>query len=189
MTLLGVTSRGCVSFLKTMKIPIVSSAPKLLFRSVTRLCAGSFCAWMMQASGLAQNTNGANDYLVDALRIDLNERVTINTTGYTTEPGEPAANGTRTAWFVWTAPLGTPTTVRFSTYGSGYNTTSALYKRAAGSASLVTSLVPVTGAPENPVLTDDDATIGVNTGYLTWNPQVGMTYFVVAGRTAGGNGS
>lgn len=188
MTLLGVTSRGCASFLKIMKVPIVRPARTLLFRSATRLCAVYFCAWMMQASGLAQNTNGANDYLVDALRIDLNERVTINTAGYTTEPGEPVANGTRTAWFVWTAPLGTPSTVRFSTYGSGYNTTIALYKRSTGSPALVTSLIPVTGAPENAVLTDDDATIGVNTGYLTWNPQVGATYFVVAGRTAG-NGS
>jgi hypothetical protein len=40
------------------------------------------------------------------------------------------------------------------------------------------------------VVTDDDPNLpAINTGYLTWSPQVGVTYYIVVGRTGGGGGN
>lgn len=134
----------------------------------------------------------ANDNLRDALLLDVGGRVAIDTTAYTRETGELGVGTTnnRTAWFVWTAPTNTPSKVRFSTYGSNHNTTINLFKRdPANTELLVTSLVPVTGAPENPLLVDDDATINVNTGYVEWTPQAGTTYYLSSGRSGAGGGN
>jgi hypothetical protein len=134
----------------------------------------------------------ANDNLRDALLLDVGGRVSIDTSAYTRETGELGAGNTnnRTAWFVWTAPANTPSRIRFSTYGSNHNTAINLFKRDPASTELlVTSLVPVTGAPENPLLVDDDATINVNTGYVEWTPQAGTTYYISSGRNAAGGGN
>ena len=137
----------------------------------------------------AQQTN-ANDYFLNAQLLDLNGRLQLTTTGFSTEVGEAASNGNRTAWFVWTAPQDTPAQVRFSTYGSNYNTVISLYSKPAGSAPLITSLLPVTTAPENPIIIDDDPNLpAINTGHLTWSPQAGATYYIAVGRAGGGGGN
>src|SRR4029079_5124218 len=66
--------------------------------------------------------HASNDDLIDALLLDLNGRVQIDTSGFSRQPNEPGTGNqnNRTAWFVWTAPIGGPATVRFSTYGSRY---------------------------------------------------------------------
>jgi hypothetical protein len=141
---------------------------------------------------LGASAYAANDNLRDALLLDVGGRLSVDTTNYTREPGEPGDGTTnnRTAWFVWTAPTNTPTKVRFSTYGSNRNTVLNLFKRdPANPELLVTSLVPAT--TENPVIVDDDATLNVNTGYVEWTPAAGTTYFISVGRngTGGGGGT
>ena len=136
--------------------------------------------------------SAANDNLIDALLLDLNGRTSIDTTNFTREPGETGAGNTngRTAWFVWTAPEGTPTSVRFATYGSSYDTAINLYKRnSANPVAGIASLAAVSGAPENPVLVDDDAAISVTQGNVSWTPQTGTTYFISVGRNGGGGGA
>jgi hypothetical protein len=142
--------------------------------------------------GLGGSSFAANDNLIDALLIDLNGRISVDTTGYSREPGEPGTGNqnNRTAWFVWTAPIGGPASVRFSTYGSNHDTVINLWKRdPANPTPQVTALLTVTGAPENPVLVDDDANLNVNQGHVTWTPQAGTTYYISVGRTANGGGN
>jgi hypothetical protein len=80
--------------------------------------------------------------------------------------------------------------VRFSTYGSSYDTVINLWKRdPANPTPQVTALLTVAGAPENPILVDDDANLNVGTGYVTWTPQAGTTYFISVGRNANGGGN
>jgi hypothetical protein len=157
-------------------------------------CAGSTAKSLALALALGSTAFAANDNLVDALLLDVGGRLSVDATNFTREVGETGdgATNNRTAWFVWTAPTMTPTKVRFSTYGSNRNTVINLYKRDPLSPELlVTSLIAVTGAPENPVLVDDDATLAVNTGYVEWTPVVGTTYYVSVGRNgnAGGGGT
>lgn len=133
-----------------------------------------------------------NDNLIDALLLDLNGRLSVDTTNFTKEAGETGTGNVnnRTAWFVWTAPPGGPTSVRFSTYGASYDTIINLYKRNPSNPTpQVSDLILVSGAPENPVLVDDDASINVTTGYVTWTPQAGTTYFISVGRNGTGGGS
>ncbi|HET6406248.1 MAG TPA: choice-of-anchor tandem repeat NxxGxxAF-containing protein [Chthoniobacteraceae bacterium] len=144
---------------------------------------------LMMAFAFSASAYAANDNLREALLLDVGGRVSIDVTNYTREPGEPGDGNTnnRTAWFVWTAPGGTPTTVRFSTYGSSRDTVINLFKRdPAKPELLVTSLVPAT--TENPVIVDNDATLGVNTGYLEWTPEAGTTYYISVGRNGNGGG-
>lgn len=140
---------------------------------------------------LGASAYAANDNLRDALLLDVGGRLSVDTTAYTRENGEAGtgANNNRTAWFVWTAPANGPTKVRFSTYGSNHNTTLGLFKRDPNTPLLVTSLLPITAAPENPLLVDDDATLNVNTGYVEWTPQAGTTYYISSGRNAAGGGN
>ena len=149
----------------------------------------ALCAMLLGTVGTA---SAANDNLIDALLLDLGGRTSIDTANYTREPGEVGVgnmNG-RTAWFVWTAPEGTPTSVRFSTYGSSYDTVINLYKRnPANPVPGVAALVAVSGAPENPALVDDDAAISVTQGNVSWTPQAGTTYLVSVGRNGGGGGA
>ncbi len=133
-----------------------------------------------------------NDNLIDAQLVDLNGRLSIDTTNFTRETGE-IGSGTvnaRTAWFVWTAPPGGPASVRFATHGSSYDTIINLYKRdSLNPTPLVADLLAVSGAPENPVLVDDDSAITVTQGYVAWTPQAGTTYFISVGRNGGGGGN
>jgi hypothetical protein len=146
------------------------------------------------ATTLAGSASAAlNDDLIDAHLLDLGGRVAQDTAGFTREDGETGTgsnnNGTngRTAWFAWTAPSGGPAQVRFSTYGSNYDTVIKLFKQnPANPTPLVTSLLAVT-APENPVLVDDDATINVAQGYVTWAPIAGTTYYISVGRNGNAN--
>lgn len=147
---------------------------------------------ILAALAFASTAHAANDNLRDALLLNLGGRILVDTTGYSRESGETGTGATngRTAWFVWTAPTGTPSRVRFSTYGSNHNTVINLFRRDPASPELlVATLVPVTGAPENPLLVDDDATIGVSTGYVDWTPQAGTTYYLSSGRSGGGGGN
>ena len=142
--------------------------------------------------GAMPAATAANDKLIDALLLDLNGRVSIDTSGYTRESGEVGAGNSnvRTAWFVWTVPEGTPASVRFSTYGSSYDTVINLFKRnPANPVPGVSSLLAVSGIPENPLLVDDDAAINVTQGHVSWTPQAGATYFISVGRNGGGGGA
>jgi hypothetical protein len=146
------------------------------------------------ALALGSTAFASNDNLVDALLLDVGGRSSVDAANFSREVGETGTGTTnnRTAWYVWTAPTGTPTKVRFSTYGSNRDTVINLYKRDPLSPELlVTSLITVAGAPENPVLMDDDATIAVNTGYVEWTPAIGTTYYISVGRngTGGGGGT
>lgn len=149
----------------------------------------------LAAFGISASAQAANDNLRDALRLLFNGRVTVDTSNYSREIGETGTGNTnsRTAWFVYTAPEGAPGVVRLSTYGSNHDTVINLYKRdlaaPSGQPPLITSLLPVSGAPENPVNVSDDATINVTTGYVAWSPQVGTTYFISVGRNGGGGGN
>jgi hypothetical protein len=117
-------------------------------------------------------------------------RVSIDTTGYSREPGSPAGaiRINRTAWFVWTAPVGSPSSVRFSTYGSSYDTAINLWKRdPANPTPQVTALLNrdwCAGEPDSWWTTI--ANLNVGTGYITWTPQAGTTYFISLGRNANG---
>ncbi len=160
-------------------------------RAFSRFSLSVVTACALANGAFAQHTGGFNDFLLDALRMDLDSRVSTVTTTYTTEVGEAAAP-VRTAWFAWTAPENPPALVRFSTYGSTFDTVIALYKKnivTAPPPSLVSSLTVVApaAAPENLVVTDDDAALpAITTGYITWVPQAGITYFISVGRNGGG---
>lgn len=150
------------------------------------------CAIAVSLLGTIATASATNDNLIDALLLDLNGRVSIDTSNYSREPNEVGAGGTngRTAWFVWTAPEGTPASVRLSTYGSSYDTVINLYKRnGVNPVTGVASLLAVSGAPENPVLVDDDATLNVSQGSIAWTPQAGATYYLSVGRNGGGGGA
>ena len=169
-------------FLRALSKPTAALATVLLY---------SFLPSQVSAGAAPQqpNTNGANDYLIDALRLDINGRYSITTSSYTTEADEPASDGFKTAWFTWTAPNDPPQTVRFETYGSGYDTVISIYKQQPGTATLISSLTPVTGSPENPVNTDNDPALpAVSTGYLTWTPQPNTTYYIVVGGSSNTGG-
>lgn len=166
---------------------------------VPRLLRSLFPVICLVSAGIgttaqAQHANGSNDYLIDALRLDLTGRVLIDTTNFSREPGESGGGtvNSRTAWFAWTAPVDTPAVVRFATYGSSYDTMIGLFKwnpvASPQLPSVVTSLTAVAGAPESPLLVDDDAAITVTQGHITWTPQPGTTYFISVGRNGGGGG-
>lgn len=173
--------------IKPRYVPAPGNNPLQPSKSVSALCA-----IVVALLGAVSSASAANDNLIDALLLDQGGRTSIDTTTYTREPNEPGAGATngRTAWFVWTAPEGTPASVRLSTYGSSYDTVINLFKRnPANPVTGVASLVAASGAPENPVLVDDDAAISVTQGYVTWTPQAGTTYLVSVGRNGGGGGA
>ena len=154
--------------------------------------AAALAAILASLSCPQQAEAALNDNLIDAQLVDLNGRLSFDTTSFTRETGE-IGSGTvnaRTAWFVWTAPLGGPASVRFATHGSSYDTIINLYKRdPLNPTPLVADLLAVSGAPENPLLVDDDAAITVTQGYVTWTPQAGTSYFISVGRNGGGGGA
>ena len=103
--------------------------------------------------------------------------VAATTAGATKEAGEPdhATNaGGHSIWFQWTAPSGG--TATFSTAGSGFDTTLAVY----------------TGTAVNAlswVSSNDDAGSGISTSSLTIVATAGTTYSIAVDGWAGANGS
>ena len=121
---------------------------------------------------------GTGDAFAQALAISgTSGSTTGSTVGATKEAGEPAHAtnaGGHSIWFRWTAPQGG--TATFSTAGSNFDTTLAVY-----TGSSVSALTWVSS--------NDDASSAASTSALTFIPTAGVTYSIAVDGWDGASGS